>query len=390
MVKKLVQKAFLVFFGLFLIFVILEIGMRLAGKTHLGINAKDPENGFITFKPNSNLTIKSECFDNIVKTNSIGFHSSEYSKEKPKNVFRIAVVGDSFTEAIQVPLKKTYFSILEQKLNEELSSSTTLKYEIMSFGLSSHGTYKNLMYAREYALRYNPDLIIDLFFSSNDITDDFWDYPDEIPVFDKNDKLVFPKAKPVQFSLKQKIKDVARKSILIEHLHKYYITAKINYKTKSGKDQKPIGIQIYLAKYPQLWKDMWQKEEKLFQEFQSLAKENKSKFLLVSRPRHGFLHPEEFDKSKADIVGNGDMEDYDFDKPEKLLAQIASSSGMLYLNLHPHFQKKAQKDTKARVHWTCDGHWNETGHEWAADGIYQFLIDNPNIISKVNNYEENN
>lgn len=47
-------------------------------------------------------------FDVNVKFNSAGMRDREYSKLKARDVYRIIILGDSFTEAIQIPLEDTF------------------------------------------------------------------------------------------------------------------------------------------------------------------------------------------------------------------------------------------------------------------------------------------
>src|SRR5664279_5650272 len=54
----------------------------------------------------------------FVQINSRGFRDRERSYDKPVNTVRIAVLGNSWTEAMQVPLDKTFTSLLERKLIE--------------------------------------------------------------------------------------------------------------------------------------------------------------------------------------------------------------------------------------------------------------------------------
>lgn len=28
----------------------------------------------------------------------------------------------------------------------------------------------------------------------------------------------------------------------------------------------------------------------------------------------------------------------------------------------------------------CDGHWNEVGHEWAADAIFEYLMEHKELL----------
>jgi len=90
-----------------------------------------------------------------VKTNSMGFRDRERRLEVPANVSRIAVLGDSFIEAVQVPLEQTGTQLLEQRLN----ATATSKYEVLNFGISNYGVGQYLLVWREYVRQFKPDRI---------------------------------------------------------------------------------------------------------------------------------------------------------------------------------------------------------------------------------------
>ena len=53
----------------------------------------------------------------VVQINaSQGLRDREYAKEKPANTLRIANLGDSFAQAFQALLEKTFWFVLEGKL----------------------------------------------------------------------------------------------------------------------------------------------------------------------------------------------------------------------------------------------------------------------------------
>src|SRR6266851_1141148 len=64
-------------------------------------------------KPNKEAYYVKRRLVQYVKINSHGFRDKERTYEKGKDVFRIVVLGDSFSEALQVPLEKTFPYILE-------------------------------------------------------------------------------------------------------------------------------------------------------------------------------------------------------------------------------------------------------------------------------------
>jgi hypothetical protein len=72
-----------------------------------------------------------------VQTNAHGFRDLAREIQKPERVIRIALLGDSFVEAIQVPFNKTAGHLLEQKLNNIITapkklSTNPFKYEVLN------------------------------------------------------------------------------------------------------------------------------------------------------------------------------------------------------------------------------------------------------------------
>ena len=62
--------------------------------------------------------------------------------DKPPNTFRIAVIGDSFAEALQVDLDHTFWSVMERKLAEGWRGNGQ-RVEVLNFGVSGYGTARN-------------------------------------------------------------------------------------------------------------------------------------------------------------------------------------------------------------------------------------------------------
>jgi len=104
-----------------------------------------------------------------VKINSLGFRDYEYSLKKPSEVFRIAVLGDSFTFGYGIEIGETYSKQLENKLNEENKEK---KYEVLNFGGNGGNTLLEAEYLKERVLEFEPDLVIVGFFL-NDADSDY-------------------------------------------------------------------------------------------------------------------------------------------------------------------------------------------------------------------------
>lgn len=92
-----------------------------------------------------------------VETNALGFRDIGRKFAKPHGVKRVALLGDSFIEAVQVPFRKTAGQLLEQDL---VSSSAHLrKWEVLNFGISNFGVGQYLLTWEQYARHYEPDYV---------------------------------------------------------------------------------------------------------------------------------------------------------------------------------------------------------------------------------------
>jgi hypothetical protein len=112
-----------------------------------------------TLKPNFDGT----AFGVDLKTNHIGFRGPQWSVKKPSGTFRIALLGDSHGFAYGVPFKKSVGERLAAQLNE----SGDVHYEVLNFAVNAYNSQQELAVLREYALQYDPDLVI-VIASSND------------------------------------------------------------------------------------------------------------------------------------------------------------------------------------------------------------------------------
>ena len=107
---------------------------------------------------------KGKCV--IRKANKFGYLDKNHSVEK-EGFYRIAFFGDSFTEALQVPLENTFFRIIENRINNETISP---KIETLSFGVSSYGTLQSYLTCKQWIDKLDLDLVVYVFYE-NDLGD---------------------------------------------------------------------------------------------------------------------------------------------------------------------------------------------------------------------------
>lgn len=87
------------------------------------------------------------------RINNDGWNSpiNYFSKKKP-GIRRIAVIGDSYIEALQVDVEKSYSNLLADSLGS--------KYEVYSFGIAGSPLSQYLHVSRYVEKKYSPDIYI--------------------------------------------------------------------------------------------------------------------------------------------------------------------------------------------------------------------------------------
>ena len=91
-----------------------EAGLRLAGIDHAFPWTFDRHVG-LTLRAGS-VGIYRDEGEAHFRINSQGLRDGEHAIPKPPGVLRIAVLGDSFTEALQVAAENAFWAVLERRL----------------------------------------------------------------------------------------------------------------------------------------------------------------------------------------------------------------------------------------------------------------------------------
>lgn len=357
MLKKTLQ----IFIALIIASLIMELILQLIDPNSYSATITDNNTGLLTYLPNAVFTVSSRCYQNEVKTNSDGFYAPPYYAQKKPNVFRILVVGSSFVESVQMPLEKTFNALLQNELNK---NSGKITYEVVPLAFSGNGTYLDLLYFINYGRQLKPNLIINLNTDfNNEKNSNFATYA---PRFDDQGKILLNLPKFAQNNTIKKLKNILRRSKLTMNFYQRYLILKSNLKSLPPLTQNKIGDGIQTGQAPAnlLGSNLWQIEEKILAEFNNISLENNAKFVLIS-----------WVSDLKDMAGHTEF-------GAKLLA-IAAKYNFPYLNLQP-IMLNLQNINKQEPYWACDGHWNDVGHKWAAENIYNFLTSHPKLLTPVN------
>jgi len=105
-------------------------------------------------------------------TNSLGLLTQEIPLQKPARTKRVIILGDSFTEAMQVENEKSFSSLLEKWLNENNSDPLIDRYEVINAGVSGFSPISSYLYLKNELMALDPDIIILQLFA-NDAHNDY-------------------------------------------------------------------------------------------------------------------------------------------------------------------------------------------------------------------------
>lgn len=141
---------------------ILEGGVRLYSAFWFSrMMQLDPQLGW-KHTPNARKVFINEFGEQVeVRQNEYGHRGRTYPLARNPRKFRILVVGDSFTEGVQVGEDNLFTALLER---------SNPQFEVLNAGVGGYGTVQQYLYLESAGLRHNPDLVLLMVFE-NDLTD---------------------------------------------------------------------------------------------------------------------------------------------------------------------------------------------------------------------------
>lgn len=322
----------------------------------------------------------------FVRINAQGMRDDrEIATEKPRGVYRVAVLGDSYAEALQLDVSKTFWRRLEDKLNAcEFRKGG--RVEVLNFGVSGYSTAQELIVLRDRVRPYSPDLVLLAFVSGNDVRDNSpaiaGPYPR--PYFRlENGRLIedhgfrqhwiFRLKSSLPWQWFQRVSDHSR---LIQLLNKAKnIAGQLLSAPRTEGAVEGIGLDdhIYLSKPPGVWEEAWRLTEALIAAIRDESTRQGAQFLLVTLTNPGQVPPDPAAMRRhAEKLGEPDLF-----HPERRMRALADREGIDAVFLAERFARFAA-EKKVHLHGFRNtqlggGHWNEQGHELAAEIISQHL-----------------
>ncbi|MBS3113810.1 SGNH/GDSL hydrolase family protein [Candidatus Woesearchaeota archaeon] len=309
-------------------------------------------------------------FSNLIKFNSNGLRDYEYEYEKPKDTFRVLLLGSSFSQALQVNLDQTYENLVEKKLNENKQNEK--RYEVINTAVGGWGTAQELFYLKTEGLKYDPDLIT-LDFSIRDISENAINslvtvengkIVEHIPV-----KASLPKRFLLFCSRYTHLCSLAQTVILSDaakdgFLNKLLTRAKVNTETKRTLKREDIFLKENSAEFNEAIEETFL----LIKEIKKVADSKNIPLVIFIIPNREQVDDEKLKQfmEKYSLT----KENVEYDKFQKLAKKFALENSISYFDALPYFRQQSTNNT---FYFNIDGHWNSKGHELAADLIFNYL-----------------
>lgn len=375
---RIAGNTILVFFSLVTTLAVLEAYFRYFDPQSLRLSRPDAVLGWKHI-PDTTGSWRKGCFSAELRFNSEGMRDIEHPLRKPEGTYRIAVIGDSYVTSHEVALDETLFRQLQLVLNGQ-----GYNVEALGFGVRGFGTDQEYLLLENYALRYDPDLVI-LVFVPNDV---------------RNNLLALERnpAKPyfevlADGSVAQRrftpMPDHSGswKSMLFENLHSlrfvYFRAADIpaihnalvRYGIYANVIPEPAGAEdlgsntVYRASpWPPEWEESWRVTTALLRAMNKKSADRGAKFILfsvTSAIQVDDTARDELAKRHPDIA-------LEYDNLNKRLAAFSLSAGIDYVS-----SLSAMRELQAggrSVHLSCDTHWSGAAYNRAAGLLAEYLI----------------
>ena len=319
----------------------------------------------------------------LVQVNSAGQRDREHALQKPAGVYRIAVLGDAYAEAMQVPMESTYWAQLPGLLGS-CGFQQGKRIEVLNFGVRDYGTAQIYLTLERTAIRYAPDLVLLQF--DHDVRDNSpaLDPIRDRPFFrleaDGGLRLETP-ANPGQSyvgrssparDLYRSLLERSRALQFARERIQVRFTGVAHAKSENGNE---AGLDLPLLAPPRSasWDEAWRVTEALIAKAGEIASQHGAAMAVFTVPFAMEAHPDAARRQRLQAKYGV----ADFTYSERRVVAFAREKGMLGIMLGPAMQARAVASGAPLYGFENRelgfGHWNQLGHRAAAEIIAREL-----------------
>lgn len=319
-----------------------------------------------------------------VAINSDGWRGPEVALKAPAGTFRIALLGDSYIEAFEVPFDETVGELLESRLATRWGTPV----EVLNFGHGGYGTAQELLTLQHEVWKYSPDLVLLAVTTGNDISDNYRSLKrsDYVPYYVfRGDSLVLDSSFVQSSGFRSRARWTRRLLVVVQHSRLAQLinrSRRLNRKEERQQRNMAAGPgeevgmrdEVHLPPTDPDWQEAWRVTEGIIRMMHEECRRHDTPFAMVTLTRGIQVTPDREQKEK--FLRRLGVEDLYY--PERRLADLGEREGIPVLNLAPAMAKQAE-ERQVYFHAYRDslgiGHWSPEGHMAAAELIAPWLAD---------------
>ena len=390
-----------------------ELGLRSIGQSYYWAIAKRPDPVLGWRPPADSAAWQGFEGGALVRTNALGFRDRDHAVAKPPGRVRIAVLGDSFTEAVQVPVEQTWWRVMEDWLNGgncPLAACTAARdsgeancgareFEALNFAVSGYSTAQSLLAWRMQASRFAPDVVVLAFFIGNDLTENErtldaeplrpYLRPASADSVRGARPLVLDDAFRHSSAYREATASLGRgRQWLLEHsrIAQLLVQARDAARVRdvppvdtghaSGEPHEPgVDNDIYRVPTTVAWRRAWEATEAMLAAFASEVRAAGARPILLLIGTGAQVHPDAAASAGfAEHIGV-----YDLGYPVRRLLAVAAKNDLAVVNL-PAVMAVHARSEGVLLHgfpggWPGFGHWNAAGHAVAGEAAARLVCE---------------
>ena len=319
-------------------------------------------------------------FKVLIKTNSHGFRDKERSFQKSPNTVRIALMGDSMVEALQVPLEKTAAHILETRLNAMSSSRGGVKYEVLNFGVGNHGLGQMFLAYKEFASTFDPDYV--LFFVNGYLMERTVEYQVFKNLIESNDHV----SQRPRFLLKDGVEAYRRlesnlaRSKFLKAIEQEEMIIEYPPQSDVEKEVSSEALRFFLREFfKNLVGDLLSWKNNAPFKIRITTIPSLSGFIVFPNAKILDLAEKLISSERRKLIILDSSKYYDNrENISGFLNNFAKARRQHYVNLSDSFLAAEKKGN--RIRWTGDPHFNENGQRVFGETIFNWMRDNFTLL----------
>ena len=307
-----------------------------------------------------------------VRITEHGFRGVDVPPGPHRGVLRVAILGDSYTEAKQVALEEAWFTHAERALDGCAGPA-----EVLSFGVSGYGTAQELLLLRERVWAWQPDVVLVAFLTGNDVSDN---HPalriigDPAPTFRlERGALVLDDSFRESAWYRERAergfwRSLQRRSRLLRLVGGVGRTPRARSRGELG-----LSDEIYAPPATVAWEEAWTWTEAILARMHAEVAERGARFAVVTLSNAVQVDPDPARRAAHARALGVDGLDY----PDARIAALGQRDGFPVLTLVPPLRAHAER-TGEHLHGfenttLGSGHWNARGHRVAGEVVGRFL-----------------